>query len=117
MSLSFLPFSQSSKEVGDDVLEVLQVVSTTRKVLVHESSLCANYNYINLASQLEKAETILKGLWLKVMTEDLEGLVLTSLVKMKLTDVKSEEPGPGSDHESEEETEDSEVVKTEDMAV
>ena len=103
MSLTFLPFSQSSKEYADDLLEILQTVCKTKRILLKSSP------PLELASELENAETILKGLWLKIMTEDLEELVVKNLVKMKMTHLKSEEIEPNSDNESEE---DSQVVET-----
>ena len=111
MSLSFLPVSQPSKELGDEVLEVLQIVSNNRIILgQHESCDCLH----ELVPEIEKAQSILKRLWVKIMTEDLEGLILSNI--MKMTHVKIDEPEPESDHESEENMEDSEVVKTEELA-
>ena len=113
MSLSFLPVSQPTKEIGDEVLEVLQTVSMTRKVLSNDSF--SALECFDLVTELEKAETILKRLWLKMMTEDLEGLLLSSIMKT-MTHLKIDKIEPESDHESEENMEDSEVVKTEELA-
>jgi len=112
MSLSFLPVSQPSKELGDEVLEVLQIVSNNRIILgKHESCDCLH----ELVPEIEKAQSILKRLWIKIMTEDLEGLLLSNIMK-KMTHLKIDETEPESDHESEENMEDSEVVKTEELA-
>ena len=73
-----------NKDLGDGLLDVLQMVYKTRKALDHELSLSANWQSLEQRDALSRAEIILKGLWLRVMTRDLEHTLAKKLVKIKL---------------------------------
>lgn len=76
--MSLFPISQSSSEAASDILEVLRVVSLTRI----KSCGCDE----KFDDELDIAADKLKLLWLKIMTEHLEKMLVCKILNTVLSD-------------------------------
>lgn len=88
--------SKSAQEKGNDILEVLRLVSSV-KISLQDSSL------INDVEEIEKK---IKCMWLEVMTDHLERMLFKSFIMKALNDADDQDDNSESDNKNKADVED-----------